>query len=73
MGEITMSSVKPPILAAISAAIQAYVQDEEAYLAAAQAAQMAPRAAGPPPNLWGLSGRQAAMQMRQLMQRRSLR
>lgn len=68
-----MSPVKPQILAAISAAIQAYLLEEEACLAGAQVAQMAPRAAGPPPNLWGLSGRQAAMQMRQLMQRRSLR
>ncbi|MDI6853971.1 MAG: hypothetical protein QME75_10275 [Deltaproteobacteria bacterium] len=68
-----MSPVKPQIVAAISGAIQAYMQDEEACLAAAQMAQMAPRAAGPPPNLWGLSGRQAAMQIRQLMQRRSLR
>jgi len=30
-------------------------------------------AAGPPSNLWGLASRQAAMQMRFLMQRRSLR
>ncbi len=68
-----MSLVKPQILAAISAAIQEYLLEEEACLAAAQAAQMAPRAAGPPPNLWGLAGRQTAMQLRQLMQRRSLR
>jgi len=68
-----MTGINPPVLAAISAAIQEYLMEEEAFMAAALAAQMAPRAAGPPPNLWGLSGRQATMQMRQLMQRRSLR
>ena len=68
-----MTSIKPPILAAISAALQEYLLAEEACLAAAPGAPMAPGPAGPPPNLWGLSGRQAAMQMRQLMQRRSLR
>jgi len=60
-------------MAAISAAIQEYLMEEEAFMVAASAAQMAPPPAGPPPNLWGLSGRQASMQMRQLMQRRSLR
>jgi hypothetical protein len=64
--------VKPQILAAISAAIQEYLLEEEACLAAAQAAQMA-LPAGPPPNFWGLAGRQTAMQLRLLMQRRSLR
>jgi len=68
-----MKHMKPPIMAAISAAIQEYLMEEEAFMAATSAAQMAPRAAGPPPNLWGLSGRQASMQVRQLMQRRSLR
>jgi hypothetical protein len=68
-----MNRPKPPVLAAISGAIQAYLLEDEACLAAAAVAQMAPRAAGAPPNLWGLSGRQTAMQMRQLMQRRSLR
>ena len=57
-------SIKPQILAAISGALAAYMADE----AAGQAA-----APGPPLNLWGLAGRQAAMQLRQLMQRRSLR
>ena len=65
-----MPSIKPQILAAISGAIAAYIADEEAYqLAAAQAAP----AAGPPVNLWALAGRQESMQMRLLMQRRSLR
>ncbi len=64
-------SIKPQIMAAISGAIAAYIADEEAYQLAAQA-QAAP-AAGPPLNLWALAGRQEAMQMRLLMQRRSLR
>ena len=68
-----MNHMKPSIMAAISAAIQEYLMEEEAVMAVAQATPMGPRPAGPPPNLWGLSGRQTAMQMRQLMQRRSLR
>jgi hypothetical protein len=63
--------VKPQILAAISGAISAYLAEEEAYQAAALSAAPAPP--GPPPNLWGLTGRSEAMQMRMLMQRRSLR
>jgi hypothetical protein len=66
-----MPSLNPQILAAISGAIAAYIADEEAGQAAAlgQAAQPA----GPPVNLWALAGRQQAMQLRLLMQRRSLR
>jgi hypothetical protein len=64
-------SIKPQILAAISGAIGAYIADEEACQAAA--AGMATATPGPPLNLWALSGRQEAMQLRQLMQRRSLR
>jgi hypothetical protein len=65
--------IKPQILAAISGAIGAYLAEEEAahYQAAALAA--AAYAPGPPLNLWGLAGRQEAMQLRMLMQRRSLR
>ncbi len=63
--------LKPQIIAAISTAIQEYFMEEEA-LATAMAAPI-PVAVGPPPNLWGLAGRQAAMQLRLLMQRRSLR
>ncbi len=64
--------IKPQILAAISGAVSAYLADEEAVCqAAALAAAAAP--AGPLVNLWALSGRQHAMQMRMLMQRRSLR
>jgi hypothetical protein len=65
-------TIKPQILAAIGGAISAYIADEEA---ACQAAQLAAAAGppGPPVNLWALAGRQQAMQLRLLMQRRSLR
>jgi hypothetical protein len=66
-----MPSIKPQILAAISGAIAAYITEEEAYQAAAL--EQAAPAAGPPVNLWALAGRQENMQMRLLMQRRSLR
>jgi hypothetical protein len=65
-----MATVKPHILAAISGAIAAYMADEEACQAAAGLAAAAP---GPPLNLWALAGRSEAMQLRLLMQRRSLR
>ena len=65
-------TIKPPILAAISGAIGAYLAAEEA-AGAALALPPALAAAGPPVNLWGLAGRQQAMQQRLLMQRRSLR
>ncbi len=69
-----MSSIKPQILAASSGAISAYLADEEvAGQAASQATAMAAAAPGPPLSLWALAGRSQAMQMRQLMQRRSLR
>ena len=64
-------SVKPQILAAISGALSAYLAEEEA--ACQAAAVCAAAAPGPPPNLWGLAGRSEAMQMRALLQRRSLR
>ncbi len=67
-------TVNPKIIAAISGGIAAYLADEEA---ACQAAALAPLAAagplGPPLSLWALAGRQEAMQLRLLMQRRSLR
>jgi hypothetical protein len=66
-----MSTIHPKILAAISGAITAYIADEEACQAAAAGA--AAPAPGPPLNLWALAGRQQAMQLRLLMQRRSLR
>ncbi len=63
--------IKPQIIAAISGGIAAYLADEEAACQAAAVA--APAAPGPMVSLWALSGRQQAMQLRQLMQRRSLR
>jgi len=66
-----MATIKPQILAAISGAVQAYIQEEEAMLAAAAPAGLA--APLPPANLWGISGRQWTMTTRQLLQRRSLR
>ena len=65
-----MSLIKPQVLAAISGAISAYLADEEACQAAAAGVGAAP---GPGLNLWSLAGRQEAMQLRLLMQRRSLR
>ncbi len=64
-------SIKPQILAAISGALAAYLADEEAVQVAALG--MAPRPAGVAVNLWALAGRSQAMQLRLLMQRRSLR
>jgi hypothetical protein len=63
--------ITPKILAAISGAIAAYMADEEACQMAA--AGLAAAAPGPPANLWALAGRTEAMQLRLLMQRRSLR
>jgi hypothetical protein len=71
LDEVNMA-IKPQILAAISGAIQAYIQEEEVLLAAA----MVPAGVqlpAPPANLWGISGRQWTMTTRQLLQRRSLR
>jgi hypothetical protein len=70
-----MSLIKPQILAAISAAMQSYLADEEAAASQQQALSLAAASvpSGPPVNLWALSGRQEAMHMRQLMQRRSFR
>ncbi|OGP71587.1 MAG: hypothetical protein A2Z73_02895 [Deltaproteobacteria bacterium RBG_13_60_28] len=65
--------VKPQILAAISGAISAYLAEEEACQAAYLSAAAAQALPSPPPNFWGLAGRSQAMQMRMLMQRRSLR
>ena len=66
-----MNQVKPQVLAAISGAISAYLAQEEACQAAAAAGVGA--APGPGLNLWSLAGRQEAMQLRLLAQRRSLR
>jgi len=63
--------IAPKILAAISGAVAAYMADEEACQMAA--AGLVGPAPGPPVNLWALAGRSEAMQLRLLMQRRSLR
>ncbi len=68
-----MKSIKPQILAAISGAVTAYLADEEAALQAAALRPTLPPPPAPPANLWGLAGRQWAMQMRLLTQRRSLK
>jgi len=67
-----MSPIKPQILAAISGALNAYIQEEEAILACAALPLGLPLPM-PPANLWGISGRQWTMQTRQLMQRRALK
>jgi len=64
-----VSAIKPQILAAISGALAAYLAEEEAPATMMTKAA----AAGPPLNLWGLAARSQAMQLRLLMQRRSLR
>jgi hypothetical protein len=64
-------TINPKIIAAISGALGAYLADEEAAQAVSLAGE--PAAAGPMVNLWALAGRQEAMQLRMLMQRRSLR
>lgn len=66
---------KDKVRAAVAAAIQAYLQEEEAILMAQAAPMPAVAVPGPVtmPNLWGLASRQAAMQLRVLLQRRSLK
>ncbi|MBM4301021.1 MAG: hypothetical protein FJ121_05755 [Deltaproteobacteria bacterium] len=66
-------SITPQVLAAISGAIAAYIADEESCQAAAAGMAAPAPAPAPPLNLWALAGRQEAMQLRLLMQRRSLR
>ena len=70
-----MTTVNPKIIAAISGAVSAYIADEEAATcqAAALTGVAAAAAPGPTVSLWALAGRQEAMQLRLLMQRRSLR
>jgi hypothetical protein len=68
------TSNKKKIIAAL-AAVQAYITDEEAFLRAQAAAApaLAVKIPSTANNIWGLAGRQAGMQMRTLMQRRSFR
>jgi hypothetical protein len=68
-----VKSIKPQLMAAISAAVQAYLADEEAVLQQQAVSLSLAVAGGPPVNLWALSGRQETMQLRLLMQRRSFR
>jgi hypothetical protein len=66
--------IQPQIIAAISGALGSFLAEEEAALqAAAQAPAPAFGPPGPPLSLWALAGRSQAMQLRLLMQRRSLR
>jgi hypothetical protein len=58
--------------AAVVAAVMNYIKSEEELVAAQAASGSGPPAAGPvAANLWGVSGRQAMMQLRTLMQLRS--
>lgn len=68
-------ALEPKLLAAITAAIEAYLQDEQVMLAAAVAAPPAAAVAIPSTvqNIWGLAGRQLGMQLRVLCQRRTLK
>jgi hypothetical protein len=61
-------------MAAALAAVSAFMQQEEEALRAAITAASEPPTAkcGPPLNVWGQSGRQAMMQMRNLMQLKAL-
>jgi hypothetical protein len=63
-----MESIDPKVMAAISAAIGAYLEEESMAAMAAQAAAVAPFATI---NLWAISGRQDAMLQRRMWQTRS--
>lgn len=60
-----MSSLKTKMAAAV-AAVQAYLQEEQAQLATAQQQASPPPVYGPPP--WAMSGRQEIMTLRRLIQ-----
>jgi hypothetical protein len=61
-------------LAAALAAVTAFIKSEEEALVMAAAAAPAKAAAVPGPvNMWGLSGRRDMMQLRNMMQFRSLK
>ncbi|MCK8603083.1 hypothetical protein [Desulfoferrobacter suflitae] len=64
--------VKKNVVAAITAAVQLYMQAEQQPTVASEEA---PRAAAPSPafNAWAMSGRQAAMEMRRFWQMRLVR
>ncbi|HEX7534976.1 MAG TPA: hypothetical protein VF343_06940 [Syntrophales bacterium] len=66
-----MESINPKVMAAISAAIGAYLGEEGAALAA-PAAEAAPSAAPYASiNIWALSGRQDVMFIRRMWQMRT--
>ncbi len=64
-------------IAAAIAAVMGYIKtEEEAICAASMAASPAAMPYSPPPapmKLWGISGRQAQMQMRNMMQMRAFK
>jgi hypothetical protein len=71
MGE-PMKSLQEKKMAAAMAAVAAYLQREEEAFQAAVIAAMTPPQPNPAPlpttNLWGQSGRQGMMQLRNMMQ-----
>jgi hypothetical protein len=64
-----MNTDKRKITAAV-AGVMAYIRTEEEAICAAKMAAALPAAepAAPPVKLWGISGRQSQMQLRNLMQ-----
>ncbi|MDM8522372.1 hypothetical protein QUF80_03280 [Desulfococcaceae bacterium HSG8] len=65
-----MDKSKAKMTAAV-AAVMSYIQTEEEAVCMASCMQAAPAALAPPAaplKLWGISGRQAQMQMRNMMQ-----
>ena len=67
-----MESMNPKVMAAISAAIGAYLQEEAAALTAS-ASEAAPSAAAPYAsiNIWAIAGRQDVMFTRRMWQMRT--
>ncbi len=63
-----MQSINPKVMAAISAAIGAYLEEEAAAMAAAAPAAAAPFATI---NLWAIAGRMDAMSQRRSCQMRA--
>jgi hypothetical protein len=68
---MSMESINPKVMAAISAAIDAYLEEEAAALTVS-AAEVAPSAAPYASiNLWALAGRQDVMFTRRMWQMRT--
>ncbi len=65
--------VRKNVVAAISAALQLYMQAEQQPLPAAYEERVEAPRPGPAFNAWAMSGRQAAMDMRRLWQMRLVR